>query len=172
MSRDILFGVVIGAQGLRGEVKVKAFTEDPERIGAYGALHARDGRKFVVRAARGLKGDVAAVRFEGVADRTAAESLKGVELFLPRDALPPPGDEEFYHADLVGLSAHDLEGRTLGIVSGMHNFGAGDVVKIARPDGDDIFLPFTRQTVPVVDVKGGIIVVLAPNEATEEDHPP
>jgi 16S rRNA processing protein RimM len=169
MSRDILLGVVIGAQGLKGEVKVKTFTRNPEHLGAYGALHAKDGRTFDVRAARTAKGDIAVVRFDGMADRNAAEKLKGTELFVGRDALPPPDDEEYYHADLIGLAAYDSEDRLLGTVSGLHNFGAGDVIAIARPDGGDLLLPFTREIVPVVDVTTGRIVVAAPEETEAKE---
>jgi len=169
MSRDILLGVVIGAQGLKGEVKVKTFTESPEGLGAYGALHAKDGRAFTVRAARNQKAGIAVVRFDGVNDRNAAEALKGTELYVTRDALPPPDEEEFYHADLIGLSVHDTEGRVLGTVSAIHNFGAGDVITIARPDGGDMFLPFTHAVVPTIDVSHGFVVVAVPEEAEEDE---
>ena len=169
MSRDILLGVVIGAQGLKGEVKVKTFTESPERLGAYGALHAKDGRTFVVHTARANRADIAVVRFDGVGDRTAAEKLKGLELFVARDALPPPDDEEFYHADLIGLAAHDAEGRVLGIVNAIHNFGAGDVIDIRRADGGDMILPFSRAVVPAVDVKAGFIVVAVPEDVEDDE---
>ena len=169
MSRDILLGVVIGAQGLKGEVKVKTFTESPDRLGAYGALHGKDGRQFVVAQVRGLNGGIAAVRLDGVNDRNAAEALKGTELFVARTALPETDEEEFYHADLVGLTVVDPEGRALGTVGSVHNFGAGDVIAIARSDGSDIFLPFTREVVPVVDIKAGRIVVAAPEETPVEE---
>ena len=169
MSRDILLGVVIGAQGLKGEVKVKTFTESPDKLGAYGALHAKDGRTFVVRTARAAKADIAVVRFDGVADRTAAEKLKGLELFVARDALPPPDDEEFYHADLIGLAAHDAEGRVLGTVSAIHDFGAGDVIAIARSDGSEMILPFTQGVVPAVDIEAGFVVVAVPEEAEGDE---
>lgn len=169
MSRDILLGVVIGAQGLKGEVKVKTFTESPDKLGAYGALHAKDGRRFVVQTARAAKADIAVVRFDGVADRNAAEKLKGLELFVARDALPPTDEEEFYHADLIGLAAHDTDGRVLGTVSAIHNFGAGDVIAIARADGSDMILPFTRGVVPTIDVKAGFIVIAVPEEAEDDE---
>ncbi len=169
MSRDILLGAVIGAQGLKGEVKVKTFTETPERLGAYGALHTKDGRRLSLKSARPAKADIAIVQFEGIGDRNAAEALKGTELFVARDVLPPTDDEEFYHADLIGLAAHDCEDRLIGTVSGVHNFGAGDVIAILRPDGGDLFLPFTREVVPVVDVKAGRIVVVAPQETSDKE---
>jgi 16S rRNA processing protein RimM len=160
----ILLGAVIGAQGLKGEVKVKTFTETPESLGAYGVLYSEDGRTFKVASARAVKSDVAVVRFEGIADRNAAEALKGVQLFVHRDQLPATQAEEFYHADLVGLSAEDEEGRLIGTVLAIHNYGAGDVIEIARADGGNLLLPFTHEFAPTVDVKGGRLVIAVPEE--------
>ena len=171
MSGDILLGVVIGAHGLSGEVKVKTFVSELENLRDYGPLHAKDGREFIVESIRSVKGDVAVVQFRGIDDRDAAEALKGTELFVARDALPQTEADEFYHADLVGLRAEDQEGRTLGRIKGIHNFGAGDVIVIELPDGDDLFLPFTRESAPIVDVKGGRIVVAVPrDDAAEKEH--
>ncbi|HEV2561346.1 MAG TPA: ribosome maturation factor RimM [Rhizomicrobium sp.] len=164
MSKGILLGAIIGAQGLKGEVKVKTFTETPESLGAYGALHSEDGRVFKVASARAMKSDVAIARFEGIADRDAAEALKGVQLFVHRDQLPATQAEEFYHADLIGLSAEDSEGRLIGTVLAIHNYGAGDVIEIARTDGGNLLLPFTREFAPTVDVKGGRLVIAVPEE--------
>src|SRR5690349_18503963 len=119
-SKDILLGVVIGAQGLKGEVKVKTLTETPEKLGAYGPLHTRDARKFNVRNVRARKG-AGIVQFEGVSTREAAESLKGIELYVGREALPPGEEHEFYHADLIGLHAEDEVGRSIGKVIAIHN---------------------------------------------------
>src|SRR6478735_12104827 len=113
MPGDVLLGVVIGAHGLKGELKVKAFTEAPKNFGDYGSLHARDGRKFTVRALREAKG-FALVQFEGIATREAAESLKGVELYVSRATLPSTSAQEFYHADLLGMHAEDTLGRSIG----------------------------------------------------------
>lgn len=172
MSRDILLGAVIGAHGLKGEVKVKAFTETPDRLGSYGPLHAKDGRAFVVEDARATASDIAVVRFKGIADRNSSESLKGLELFVAREALPETEAEEFYHADLVGLRAEDEEGRLIGHVRGVHNFGAGDVLDIAKPDGSEALLPFTRAFAPVVDVKAGRIVIAEPEEVDVRESNP
>lgn len=169
MSRDILLGVVVGPQGLHGEVKVKTFTARPESLGAYGPLRTKDGRRLNVVDARATRADIALVRFKGIKDRSAAEKLKGIELFVPREALPQPDEDEFYHADLLGLTAQDAEGRVLGKVSGVHNFGAGDIIVIVRPGGDEMFLPFTREIVPDIDVKSGRIVVAAPPETDEPE---
>jgi 16S rRNA processing protein RimM len=171
MSDDILLGVVIGAQGLSGEVKVKTFASAIENLRGYGPLHGQDGREFVVASARLAKADIAVVRFKGVDDRNAAEALKGTELRVSRDALPPTDDDEFYHADLVGLRAEDAEGHALGTVKGIHNFGAGDVIEIERADGGDIFLPFTRETVPTVDLKASrLVIAVQDDQAAEEEH--
>lgn len=170
MARDILLGAIIGAQGLKGEVKVKTFTETPENLGAYGMLHSADGRRFKVVSSRAIKNDTAIVRFESISDRTEAEALKNVELFIHREQLPDTEAEEYYHADLIGLSAEDEQGRVIGKVRSIHNFGAGDVIEIARADGSDVLLPFTKEFVPVVDVEARRIVVAVPEEDEAERH--
>ena len=159
----MLLGVVIGAQGLKGEVKVKTFTETPQTLGAYGPLHAKDGREFRVASVRAAK-DGAVLMLEGVTSREAAEGLKGLELYVSRAALPAADTEEFYHADLIGLRAEDTEGRAMGVVKGLYNFGAGDVLEITRDDGDEVFLPFTREVAREIDLEGGRIVIAAPEE--------
>jgi 16S rRNA processing protein RimM len=163
-SRDVLLAAVIGAQGLKGEVKVKSFTKTPEALARYGALHDKNGRRFTVTAARAARPNEAVLSIAEVADRKAAESLRGVELFVERSVLPPTEREEYYHADLVGLRVEDREGRTLGTVHAIHNYGAGDIIEIARPDGDTVLLPFTRETVPHIEVEKERIVVAVPEE--------
>ncbi len=124
---------------------------------------------FNIAASRAFKADIAIVQLEGVADRNAAEALKGVELYVHRDQLPATEAQEFYHADLIGLVAEDEEGRRIGTVRAIHNFGAGDVIEIERADGSDVLLPFTRDFVPVVDVKGARVVIAVP-EDSEKVH--
>ncbi len=170
MSRDVLLGVVIGAQGLAGEVRVKTFTTQPEQIAAYGPLHTADGRRFTIADLRSHRGDVVIVAFEGVASRNAAESLKGVELYVARAALPQAGEDEFYHADLVGLRAEDGQGHELGEVRAVHNFGAGDVLEIARADGGNLFVSFTKETVPIIDLAERRIVVAEPPDDEALEH--
>lgn len=164
MSSDILLAAVIAPHGLKGEVRVKLFASSAAKLGAYGALHMRSGHVLNVASAREAKAGEAIVSFKGIADRDGAEALKGAELFIRRDALPALDDTEFYHADLVGLSAYDSEDRLLGTVAAIHNFGAGDVIEIARDDGDTILLAFTRANVPVVDVETRRIVIAVPEE--------
>jgi 16S rRNA processing protein RimM len=167
MSRDVLLGVVIGAQGLKGEVKVKTFTETPQTLAAYGPLHGKDGHEIRVTFLRETK-DGAVVQLHGVNDRSSAEAMKGTELFVSRDALPEADAEEFYHADLVGLRAEDTEGRAIGTVRAIHNFGAGTVIEIVRSDGDEVFLPFTRDVAREIDLKGGRIVIAEPQDIEAE----
>lgn len=170
MARDVLLAAVIGAQGLKGEVKAKIFTATPDALPRYGELHTRDGRRFKITAFRPVKDGEAVIAFAEVHDRNAAEALKGVELFVPRAALPATDEEEFYHADLLGLEARDSEGRSLGKVSAIHNFGASDVIELTRPDGDQVHLAFTRETVPHIHIADGYIVVAVPEDDEDTDH--
>lgn len=163
-SRDVLLAVVIGAQGLKGEVRVKAFTQTPDAIANYRSLHDRNGRRFTVTGARATRAGEAVLGIVEVADRASAESLRGVELFVERAALLPTAKDEYYHADLIGLRAEDREGRALGTVQAIHNYGAGDVIEIARADGDSVLLPFTRESVPVIEIDKSRIVVAVPEE--------
>lgn len=164
MAADILLGAVLGAHGLKGEVKVRTFTENPDRLGAYGPLHDAHGRSYTVVGMRVLDGTSAVVQFDEIAERTAAEAIKGQELFVVRTALPQTEAEEFYHADLVGLRVEDAEARLIGHIRGVHNFGAGDVVDIERTDGAEALLPFNRQFVSAVDIDAGRIVIAVPEE--------
>ncbi len=164
MTKDVLLGVIIGAQGLKGDVRVKAFTEKPDALASYGGLHTKDGRRFTVTMARGTRPDEAVLTLAEVKDRGGAEALKGTELYVTRGALPPPDEDEFYHADLIGLRAEDETGRVLGIVHAVLNYGAGDVIEIMRPDNDTVLLPFTRETVPQIEIAKGRILVAVPEE--------
>ena len=160
----------MGAQGLKGEVKAKIFTATPDALPRYGTLHSQDGRTFKITAFRPVKEGEAVIAFEGIRDRDAAQALKGVQLFVPRDALPPAEEDEFYHADLIGLDARDSEGRLVGKVAAIHNFGAGDVIAITRADGDEVLLAFTAETVPVIDIQGGRITIAVPEDDEDNDH--
>jgi 16S rRNA processing protein RimM len=162
--RDVLIAAVIGAHGLKGEVKVKTFTETPEALARYRLLHARDGRAFTLSHLRAGKAGEATVTFAEVVDRHTAEGLKGLELFVARDALPETAKNEFYHADLIGLTAMDEADRVIGTVKAIHNYGASDVIEITRGNGDSVMLPFAKDFVPVVDLKAGHVVIAEPAE--------
>jgi 16S rRNA processing protein RimM len=170
LAGDILLAAVTGAQGLKGEVKAKLFTATPDALPRYGVLHTKSGRKLKITAFRPAKEGEAVIAFEGVHDRDAAEALKGVELFVERASLPQPDEDEFYHADLIGLEVRDSEGRLLGKVSALHNFGASDVLEFSRADGDSVHIAFTRETVPVINVTEGFIVVAVPEDDEDTDH--
>lgn len=170
MGRDVLLAAVIGAQGLKGEVKAKLFTAAPDALPRYGVLHTGAGRKLKITAFRPTKAGEAVIAFEGVTDRNAAEALKGAELYVDRAALPETEDDEFYHTDLIGLEARDSEGRVLGKVSAIHNYGASDVIELARPDGDTVLLAFSRETVPVLNIAAGYIMVAVPEDGEDNDH--
>ena len=163
----ILLGVVTAAHGIKGEVKVKTFTQSPEGLGAYGPVILEDGRRFEITALRSSKPDEAVVRFSGIADRNTAESLKGQRLYVPRAALPSTEPGEFYYADLVGLRAEDRSGKFLGTVCRVHNFGAGDVIEIELSRGTTEFLAFSDANVPAVDIAAGRIVINLPRDAEE-----
>jgi 16S rRNA processing protein RimM len=170
----ILVGVFGAAHGIRGEVRVKSYTADPAAIGTYGPLRDASGtRSFVLEALRSAGKDMLVTRVKGVADRNAAEALNGIELFVSRDALPPPEEEEFYQADLIGLHVENGRGELLGSVVALHDFGAGDILEIApapgAPDTNTAMLAFTRALVPLVDVAAGRIVVAIDPFAEEPD---
>jgi len=170
LAKDVLLAAVMGAQGLKGAVKAKIFTATPDALPRYGAVHTRDGRRLKITAYRPSKDGEAVISFEGITDRDAAEALKGSELYVARDALPATDAEEFYHADLIGLEARDSEGRVIGKVVGLNNYGASDVIELARADGDHVLMAFTRETVPVIQVAQGFIVVAVPEDDEDNDH--
>jgi 16S rRNA processing protein RimM len=157
------------AHGVRGAVKLWTFTEDPFAVKAYGPLLTKDGtRHFELTSAREAK-DHLVVTFKNVADRDQAERLNGIELYVPRDKLPATEDE-YYHADLIGLAAVTTADEPLGRVMAIHNFGAGDIIEIAPPSGTTMLLPFTNAVVPTVDIAAGRVVIELPKEI-EGDEP-
>jgi len=164
MAKDILLAAIVGAHGLKGEVKVKTFTETSGALARYHRLHAKDGRVFTIAQFRPSKADEAVATFSEVVDRNTAEGLKGLELFVARDVLPVPDENEFYHADLIGLTAMDEADRVIGTVRAIHNYGAGDVIEIARGAGDTVMLPFAKEFVPEIDLKAGRVVIAEPAE--------
>ena len=156
------------AHGVRGEVKLWSFTADPAAVAEYGPFETADGSLLEIDTLRPAK-EFFVARLKGVADRDAAERLRNVELFVPRDRLPETaGSDEFYHADLIGLAVVDAAGGALGTVMAMHNFGAGDLIEVRPAAGrDTVMLPFTHSVVPLIDIAGGRIVVAPPEGAFE-----
>ena len=159
----VLLGRINAAQGLRGEVRITSFTESPESITAYGPLTDQHGRRFTIESLRVIKGSVLAARLAGVADRSAAEKLKGVELYAEKNRLPAAEDNEWYYDDLVGLLAEGEDSEEIGEVVAVQNYGAGDLLEIRLKDSrQTLLVPFTEAAVPKVDVKAGRIVVIPP----------
>ena len=154
-QNPIQMAVIGAAHGIKGEVRVKSYTGDPLALDDYGPLYAEDGRAFTILDIR-MQKDIAVVRFKGVNDRSGAEALTGTALFVDRDMLPDDlEDEEFYHADLIGLDAVDLEEAPIGKVLAVHNFGGGDILEIARGGKPTVLVPFTKTAVPAVDMPAG-----------------
>ena len=149
---------------MRGAVKLWTLTEDPLAVERYGPLLTKDGaRQFELTSAREGKGHLIAV-LKGVTTREQAERLNGVELFVAREKLPATDDNEYYHADLIGLAAVTTTDEPLGRVVAIHNFGAGDILEIAPPQGATVLLPFSNAVVPTVDLAGGRVVIEMPGE--------
>lgn len=174
MTGRVCVGVISGVHGVRGLVRVKPFTADPADVTAYGPVTDKTGRPIRLALQSLLKGQWL-VRIDGVADRTAAEALKGTELFVARDRLPPPEDEDdFYHADLLGLTAHLTTGTVAGRVRAVLTIGETDVLEILpQAGGSSLLVPFTKANVPTVDLAGGRLVIDPPEpvDAGPEDGP-
>lgn len=168
----VCLGVMVGAHGVRGLVKVKSFTEAPEDVAAYGPVSDKSGKRRWTLQVTGPapgKRDVMLAKVEGVGDRDAAQALHGTELYVARAALPALAEEEtFYHADLIGLRVEDPDGRELGKVAAVENYGAGDFLEVEAPaeggGGKTALLAFTKAVVPLVDLAGGRLVAVPPEE--------
>jgi 16S rRNA processing protein RimM len=164
----VCLGAVVGVHGVKGVVRIKSFTAHPADIAAYGAVSDESGgRSFTVSVLGQARGAVLA-RLSGVADRDAAEALRGLRLYVPRAALPETKEDEFYHADLIGLPVETKEGARLGTVRAVHNFGAGDILELRDDDGRELLLPFSDAVVPGVDIGAGRIVADPPAALLEQ----
>lgn len=168
MSDLICIGAIAGAFGVAGEVRLKSFCSEPTDIGTYGPLFTEDGsRSFQITLTRPVSGGLGA-RIEGVKTKEQADALRGTSLYVARDRLPGLPDDEFYHADLIGLSAYDTGGELIGKVTAIYNHGAGDIVEISPTRHKSaLLLPFTTAIVPNVDLAAGRIVVNLPDETGE-----
>ncbi len=167
-ENKILVGIFGAPHGVRGEIRLKSYTQDPMSIADYGALSDADGRQFTFAATRPLKDDLLVVRVKGVADRDAAQKLTHVKLYIPREKLPAPEEDEFYCRDLIGLRAETGDGVLLGTIVAVPNYGAGDILEVAPPAGETLLFPFTRAVAPLVDLKGGRVVIELPVEIEDE----
>jgi 16S rRNA processing protein RimM len=169
MPAQVCVARIGAAHGVRGAVKLWTFTEDPFAVKRYGPLSTKDvARQFEVTDAREAKGHLVAT-LKGVTTREGAERLNGVELYVAREKLPATEQDQYYHADLIGLAAVTTADQPLGRVVAIHNFGAGDIIEIAPPQGATLLLPFTNAVVPTVDLKAGRVVIELPEEIDGDD---
>jgi 16S rRNA processing protein RimM len=169
-DQQICVGVITGAHGVQGFVRVKSFTATPEDVAAYGLLSDESGIQTFDLTLTGAAKGVLLARIAGANDRNAAEALRGVEMWVDRSKLPVADDDEFYHADLVGLAAVRPDGSAFGTVRALHDFGAGEMIEFDLNEGGNVILPFTHDVVPNIDIAAGQVVVNPPNavDATRE----
>lgn len=169
MSNDrVCVGAITGAFGVRGEARLKSFTADPQAVAEYGLLWTEDGkRSFEAKLTRTLKGGFAA-RLSGVATREEADALRGTRLYVDRAVLPEPEEDEYYYADLIGVRVELADGTLIGRVKAVQDFGAGDMLEyLPEGGGESLFLPFTREIVPTVDLAGGRVIADPPSEGDD-----
>ena len=158
----VLLGEIGAAQGLKGEVRLRSYTQDPAAIARYGALDDEHGGKIEIESLR-VTPKALIARIRGVTTRNAAEALNGTRLYVARSRLPKRDEEEWFHSDLIGLSAVDDQGEPVGTVVAVQNFGAGDLIEVKpAKGGPTVLVPFTRETVPEVDVEGGRLTLVPP----------
>lgn len=160
----LVVGVVTGAHGVRGNLRVKSFTADPADLTAYGPLTDASGQtRYDLKITGVVKGQLIGV-LSDCRDRNKAESLRGLEFYLERNLLPETDDDEFYHADLIGLDAVDGNGAALGSIRAVFDFGSGDMLEVVQGDGKVTLYSFTTEIVPSIDFEGGTVTILPPEE--------
>lgn len=167
----LLVGEIGAAQGLKGEVRLRSYTQDPADIAAYGPLQDEAGTKTISIERVRVTPKALIARIKGVGTREAAEALNRTKLYVGRDALPEAAEDEWYVADMIGLRAVSPEGEAIGTVTAVHNFGASDILEVERSDGGAAMLvAFTDAAVPKVDIAAGRLVLIPPDEieATED----
>lgn len=166
----IVVGRFGAPHGVRGEVRVQSFTGDPLAIASYGPLATADGRCFTLAHVRRVKDNMLVARVAGIGTREAAQALTNLELTLDRAVLPPPDEDEFYVADLIGLAAVDAEGAPLGIVIDVPNYGGGDLLEVRPPQGgESVLYPFTKAVVPAIDFAARRLTVVPPEEVEGDE---
>lgn len=159
----MLLGEIGRPQGLQGEVRIRSFTAEPGAIASYGPLEDETGTHLFEIDSLRVTPKALTARIKGVTSRSAAEALTGTKLYVPRSRLPERGEDEWYHAELIGLAAIDRDGAPIGTVIALHNFGAGDLLEIRPASGAaTVLMPFSRDTVPEVDVEGGWLRIVPP----------
>jgi len=165
-SALVCIGVIVGAHGIKGAVRVKCFTDRPQDFGAYGPVEDESGQRRFRALVQGVSKGLALVALDGIADRTQAEALKGVRLYVDRSRLPKADEDEFLVADLIGCRVESPDGLAMGLVSDVFDFGAGEVIEIKGKTGV-LMVPFTKASVPLVDVGAKRVVVIPPQFAPD-----
>lgn len=169
-KRRICVGAFAGAHGVKGDARIKTFTQSPEGVASYGVVETEDAtRTFTLTLIKTIKDGFVLVRAPEIKSREDAEALKGQRLYVSRDTLPEPDEDEFYLDDLVGLDAFDESGTPMGVVKAVYNFGSDDLLELADiPDVKGVRLvPFTKAAVPEIDLAAGTLTVL--REAIEQE---
>jgi len=167
----VCVAVISGVRGVHGEVRIRAYTEDANDLTAYGPLTFEDGAPVGLKKRGMAKGEVIA-RLDGVESREQAERMKGTKLYALRSNFPAPDEDEFYYDQLVGLQVRTLEGETIGEVIAVQEFGAGDLIDVKLAGQKrSVFIPFTREIVPTIDVAQGYLVVAPPVGLLDEAEP-
>lgn len=162
--------MIAGAQGIRGQVRLRSFTDDPESIFDYKPLTSEDGARVFKIKQDGINKDMFIASVDGVTDRNGAEALRGTKLFIDRAKLPKAKKGQYYESDLIGLLAKDGQGKDYGKILGTHNYGAGTFLEIGVTKKDSFMLPFTDVCVPEIDIKAGFILVNPPEGWLDTDQ--
>jgi 16S rRNA processing protein RimM len=160
----VLVGRVAGAFGVKGELRITAYTEDPTALLLYGVMRRKDGTPALTLSAGRVQKGALIARAAEAPTREAAEALKGAELYVPREALPQEDEDEFYLVDLIGLKAVAPDGSELGRVKSVQNFGAGDLLEIELEAAPSWWAPFTKEAVPKIDLEAGVLTIVRPSE--------
>ncbi len=170
MEKDhkILVGMISGAHGVKGQMRLKSFTEEPEAIARYKPLTDEEGKQEFAFTFKSATSTHFVVEMKGVADRDAAEAMRGTKLFVARAALPKLKKREFYESDFIGLAVRDAKGKNCGEVAGVHDYGGGPFFEIKPPKGNSFMLPFTKDCVPEMEMEQGYIVIAVPEGWLEE----
>lgn len=164
MTDRVCIGAIAGAFGVRGDLRLKSFTATPEDVATYGAVETEDGqRRFTITLTGQTTKGALIARLSDVSTKEQAEALKGARLYVDRTRLPDLPDDEYYHADLIGLAVYDTGGTALGHVKNVLNHGASDILEIHGPGlKATVLLPFTLDAVPTVDLASGRIIADPP----------
>ncbi len=160
----VCLGIILGAHGIRGSVRIKSFTANPRHIASYGPLRSQDGKQNFNITIRGVSRGAVLAEITEITHRDLAEQLAGTKLFIERESLPPTKDDEFYHTDLIGLIVRTLNGEEFGKIKNILDNGAGDIIEVQRSDAQTVFFPFTREVVPNIDLSKGFMTISPPSE--------